>query len=415
MINRNLTSKIIKALNNFRIVSINGPRQSGKTTLVKFIADQKAMNYITFDDQQKLNLALEDPKNFIKYYAKKPIVIDEVQLVPQIIPEIKTLVDEQNHKGMFLLTGSADILKMQKVTESLAGRIVRYNLYPLLNAEIQTKKNNLIDQLFQDNFFDIDLPSCQFELEEILAFIIRGGYPEILSIDEEFRNDWFDSYIESRIQKDIIQMRQINVNRLLQIRKLLQILATHTSSLLNYNTIANKLQIDNKTVAAYIEILEAMYIIKIIPSYFVNLSLRVIKSPKIQFIDTGLVSSLLNLNIKNLFENKNGIYGSIIENYVYAELLKFSTYSKQSINIYHFRDLKKHEVDLVLENRDGQIIGIEIKAKSIIKKSDLKPMIELANHSKSRFLRGFIFYSGKEIMPYFIDNYEIYLFPIGNL
>ena len=415
MINRNLTSKIIKALNNFRIVSINGPRQSGKTTLVKFIADQKAMNYITFDDQQKLNLALEDPKNFIKYYAKKPIVIDEVQLVSQIIPEIKTLVDEQNHKGMFLLTGSADILKMQKVTESLAGRIVRYNLYPLSNAEIQYQKNNLIDQLFQENFFDIDLPSCQFELEEILAFIIRGGYPEILSIDEEFRNDWFDSYIESRIQKDIIQMRQINVNRLLQIRKLLQILAAHTSSLLNYNTIANKLQIDNKTVAAYIEILEAMYIIKIIPSYFVNLSLRVIKSPKIQFIDTGLVSSLLNLNIKNLFENKNGIYGSIIENYVYAELLKFSTYSKQSINIYHFRDLKKNEVDLVLENRDGQIIGIEVKAKSIIKKSDLKPMIELANHSKSRFLRGFIFYSGKEIMPYFIDDYEIYLFPIGNL
>ncbi len=415
MINRNLTTKIIKALNNFRIVSINGPRQSGKTTLVKFIADQKAMNYITFDDQQKRNLALDDPKNFIKYYAKKPIVIDEVQLVPEIIPEIKTLVDEQNHKGMFLLTGSADILKMQKVTESLAGRIVRYNLYPLSNAEIQNKNNNLIDQIFQESFFDIDLPSCQFELEEILASIIRGGYPEILSIDEEFRNDWFDSYIDSRIQKDIIQMRQINVNRLLQIRKLLQILATHTSSLLNYNTIANKLQIDNKTVAAYIEILEAMYIIKIIPSYFVNLSLRVIKSPKIQFIDTGLVSSLLNLNVKNLFENKNGIYGSIIENYVYSELLKFSTYSKQSINIYHFRDLKKNEVDLVLENRDGQIIGIEIKAKSIIKKSDLKPMIELANHSKSRFLRGFVFYSGKEILPYFMDNYEIYLFPIGNL
>jgi predicted AAA+ superfamily ATPase len=351
MINRNLTTKIIKALNNFRIVSINGSRQSGKTTVFKFIADRNSMNYITFDDQQKLHLALEDPKNFIKYYAKKPIVIDEVQLVPQIIPEIKTLVDEQNNKGMFLLTGSADILKMQKVTESLAGRIVRYNLYPLSNAEIQNKNNNLIDQLFQDNFFDIDFPSCKFELEQILAFIIRGGYPEILSIEEDFRNDWFDSYIDSRIQ-----MRQINVNRLLQIRKLLQILATHTSSLLNYNTIANKLQIDNKTVATYIEILEAMYIIKIIPSYFVNLSLRVIKSPKIQFIDTGLVSSLLNLNVKNLFENKNGIYGSIIENYVYAELLKFSTYSKQSINIYHFRDLKKNEVDLVLENRGYTIL-----------------------------------------------------------
>ena len=289
---------------------------------------------------------------------------------------------------------------------------MRYSLYPLSNSEINQKRFNIIDSIFGDDFLEL---TNRVPFEEILRVIIRGGYPEIIEFDDEFRDDWFDSYIESRIQKDILNLRDINLNRLHIIKMLITLLATYTSSLLNYNTIAKKLQIDNKTVASYIELLEAMYIIKIIPSYFVNQSLRVIKSPKIHFIDTGLVSSLLNVNTTNLFENKDGIYGSLIENFVYSELLKESTYSKSSIEFYHFRDLRKKEVDFVLERRDGKIVAIEVKAKASIKKDDLKAMVELAKNSKERFLRGFVFYGGDEIMPYFIDGVEIYLFPLGIL
>ena len=412
MIERKLTKKLLQALQHFRIIMLNGPRQSGKTTLTKHIATQTNMKYITLDDEDRLQFAKNDPKNFIKFYAKAPLIIDEIQFAPELIPVIKESVDEKNQKGMFLLTGSADFMKMQKVTESLAGRMVRYNLYPFSNAEINQKNLNMVDVLFDERFLEIQ---TFVSLEKVLEVIVQGGYPEIIAFDEEFRRDWFRSYIESRIQKDIRSLKEIHLSKLHIIKTLLKLLATYTSSLLNYSNIAKKLQIDNKTVTSYIELLEAMYIIKTIPSYFVNHSLRVIKSPKIHFIDTGLASSLLNVNVINLFENKDGIYGNLIENFVYSELLKESTYTKNSVEIYHFRDLRKQEVDFVIERNDAKIIAIEVKAKASIKKNDLKAMIELANNSQERFIRGIVFYGGDEIMPFFVDGIEVYLVPLGSL
>ena len=166
---------------------------------------------------------------------------------------------------------------------------------------------------------------------------------------------------------------------------------------------------------SYVELLEAMYIIKIVPSYHVNASLRVIKSPKVHFIDTGLASYLLHVDMESLFTHKDGSYGSLIENFVYSELLKEATYSKNSIDIYHFRDLRKKEVDFVLENRNGSIIGIEVKAKASIKKSDLKGMIELAKESKDKFRQGIIFYGGNEVKPISVDGFVFYCLPLGIL
>jgi len=412
MIERKMMKKVHDALQHFRIVMLNGPRQSGKTTLVKKVADDLDMTYISFDDSDKLQLAQDDPKNFLLFYAQKPIVLDEIQLAPQLIPHIKAFVDEKNEKGMFLLTGSADFMRMHKVTESLAGRMVRYNLYPLANAEIKNKKINVIDKLFSNEFFKLESSS---NLLEVLELIMKGGYPEILDYERSFRDDWFESYISSRIQKDILELKNISLSKLHIIKSLLQLLATYDAELLNYNTIAKKLQIANKTVLSYVELLEAMYIIKIVPSYHVNSSLKVIKSPKVHFIDTGLVSYLLHVDSENLFLYKDGSYGSLIENFVYSELLKEATYSKSSVSIYHFRNLRKHEVDLVLEHRNGSIIGIEVKAKATIKKSDLKGMIELAKESKERFLHGLVFYGGDEIVPISIDSYIFYCLPLGIL
>ena len=205
------------------------------------------------------------------------------------------------------------------------------------------------------------------------------------------------------------------MSKLHLIKSLLQLLATYDAELLNYDKIAKKLQIDNKTVLSYVGLLEAMYIVKIVPSYHVNASLRVIKSPKIHFLDTGLLSYLLHIDSENLFLYKDEKYGSVIENFVYSELLKESSYASQSVDIYHFRDLKKREVDLVLEHRNGKIIGVEVKAKATIKKSDLKGMIELAKASKERFYRGFIFYGGDEILPISVDGFLFYCLPLGVL
>ena len=412
MIQRKIRKKLILALKNFKIITLNGARQSGKTTLVRDIAKEHNMDYITLDDPQKLNLAQIDPKNFLEFYAKKALVIDEIQLAPQLIPYLKILVDKEDKKGLFLLTGSADFIKMKKVTESLAGRMVRYKLYPLSNAELRDKKDNIIEQLFNQEFNQLQNYSS---LIEVIESTIRGGYPEIINYPRELRDDWFSSYIESRIQKDILELKAISLSKLHMVKLLLRLLATYDAELLNYDKIAKKLQIDNKTVLSYIELLEAMYIIKIVPSYHLNASLRVIKSPKIHFLDTGLLCYLLHVDSENLFLHKDEKYGSLIENFVYSELLKESSYANSRVDIYHFRDLRKREVDLVLEYRNGGIIGIEVKAKAIIKKNDLKGMIELAKASKDRFLHGIVFYGGDEVSPIVVDDMLFYCIPLGVL
>ncbi len=391
---------------------LNGPRQSGKTTLVKHLATKLKMDYITLDDPDKCTLAKTDPKNFLTFYAKRKLVIDEIQFAPELIPYLKSIVDDTNEKGLFLLTGSADFMQMHKVTESLAGRMVRYTLYPLSSAELRDKKENVVDKLFEDSFIQL---KNYASLHEVLEKILQGGYPEILSYDRALRDDWFASYVASRIQKDILELKSISLVKLHLIKSLLHLLATYDTELVNYDKIAKKLQVDNKTVVSYIGLLEAMYIIKTVPSYHVNSSLRVIKSPKIHFLDTGLLSYLLHVDRENLFLYKDEKYGSMIENFVYSELLKESSYGENRVDIYHFRDLKKREVDLVLEDRSGKIIGVEVKAKATIKKNDLKGMIALAKESQERFLRGIIFYGGDEIQPLSVDGYLFYCLPLGIL
>ena len=412
MINRKITNNIVEGLNNFRVVLLNGPRQSGKTTLVKKIADDVGMEYVTLDDPEKLELAINDPKNFLEFYGASPIAIDEIQFAPQLIPYIKIKVDKDTHKGHFLLTGSADFMKMHQVTESLAGRMVRYNLYPLANAEIRNKELNIIDQLF-DN--EINRAQNTMSFEKVLDAVIQGGYPEIYFMQPKQRSQWFDSYTDSRIQKDILEYRTISASKLREIKTLLKLLATYNSDMLNFNNLAKRLQMSNKTIQTYVELLESMYIVKTIPSYHVNESLKVIKSPKLHFVDTGLASHLLNLDKENLLLKKDGVYGGMIENFVFSELLKQSTYSDNNVMIHHYRDLRKKEVDFVLENRNGKIIGIEVKAKASIKARELKPMLELSKESKNNFQAGFIFYGGDEIRPISVEKQLFYCLPLGLL
>ena len=412
MINRKITNNIVEGLNNFRVVLLNGPRQSGKTTLVKKIADDVGMEYVTLDDPEKLELAINDPKNFLEFYGASPIAIDEIQFAPQLIPYIKIKVDKDTHKGHFLLTGSADFMKMHKVTESLAGRMIRFNLYPLANAEIRNKELNIIDQLF-DN--EINRAQNTMSFEKVLDAVIQGGYPEIYFMQSKQRSQWFDSYTDSRIQKDILEYRTISANKLREIKTLLKLLATYNSDMLNFNNLAKRLQMSNKTIQTYVELLESMYIVKTIPSYHVNESLKVIKSPKLHFVDTGIASHLLNLDKENLLLKKDGVYGGMIENFVFSELLKQSTYSDNNVMIHHYRDLRKKEVDFVLENRNGKIIGIEVKAKASIKARELKPMLELSKESKNNFQAGFIFYGGDEIRPISVEKQLFYCLPLGLL
>ena len=412
MIKRRLEPIILEMLDNFRIVAINGPRQSGKTTLAKLIAKNKNITYYTFDDDDIYNTAKLDPNGFISYIAKDNVVIDEVQMVPEVISSIKMQVDEQNKKGMFLLTGSSDMFKNSKIKESLAGRMVSFNLYPLSCSEINNRDLNVIDKLFSDDFNYFDIEFEKIANINFVESVINGGYPEIYTLSTKAKYAWFESYIKSRITKDVESIGDIDINQISSLGKLLQLLAGQISSLVNYKNIADKIKISDKTVRKYIEILEALYIIKLVPAYANNQLKRVVKSPKVHFIDSGLASYLLNVDIDGAMVKQGEVYGNLVESFVYGELIKHKSTANKRVNIYHFRDQQKKEVDFVLESSDGKIVALEVKSGSNIKKEYFKGLVALANTIKDKDFKGIILYGGDKIIPYKIEEYQFWAIPL---
>ena len=411
-IKRNITSIVYELLEDFRIVAINGPRQSGKTTLSKEIAKELGMNYYTFDNEAIRVTAQNNPIPFIEQLSKTPSVIDEIQMVPEVISALKISVDEKNQSGMFLLTGSADIFKMSSIKESLAGRMVSISLFPLSYFEINGNSKNIVDMLFGGEILSFKFDRLSYE--KMIEQITTGGFPPVQGKSARSQEIWFDSYIEARIEKDLSLVKKISQENKSEINKLLRILAYMTSNLLKYSSLSKHLNIKDMTVKSDIEILEALYLVKRVNPYFTNRGKREIKAPKIQFIDTGLVAHLINIDAHTLIVKEREMLGNLVENFVYAELLKHTTYAKKMTKIYHYRD-GNYEVDLILERGDGKIVAIEIKSSATIKAEYLRGLIQLAQNTKDNFLDGYIFYGGSDILPISKDGYIFWCIPFGVL
>lgn len=416
MVHRKLENIIVEMLNVFRIVAINGPRQSGKTTLQKKIARSKNMKYFTFDEVDVFNTASSDPKGFITYISKdKDVAIDEVQMIPNVIPAIKMTVDEENRKGMFLLTGSSDMFKNSKIKESLAGRMVSFNLFPLSYAEINNRDINVIDKFFSDDFNRFDTDFENITKTEFVSAVVNGGYPEVRSLPQKAKKAWFEFYIKARITKDIATIENIHLDKVSDLDKLLKLLAGQISSLVNYTNIANHINIADKTVAKYIQILEALYIIKLVPAYSNNQLKRVVKSPKVHFIDTGLASYLLNIDVEGSMVRQSEFFGNLVESFVYSELIKHQSYANIDVNIYHYRDQSQKEVDFVLEASNGDIVGLEVKSGSNIKSEYFKGLLALARTIHNKKFKGIVLYGGDKVLPYTIEEFQFWAIPLKSL
>jgi len=412
MIERKLLPVILEMLKIFRIVAINGPRQSGKTTLQKLIADESKIKYYTFDNPETYNTASNDPVGFIEFISKENVAIDEVQMIPEIIPPIKMSVDDQNRKGMFLLTGSSDMFKNSKIKESLAGRMASFNLFPLSYAEINGRKINMVDKFFSDEFNLFEIDFTRIRNDDFTNAVLRGGYPEVYKLPYRARKAWFEFYIKARISKDIANIENVDLSKVATLARLLKVLATQIGSLVNYKNISNAIGLADKTVAKYIQLLEALFIVKLVPAYANNHLKRVIKSPKVQFIDTGLASMLLNLDIEGALTRRGEVYGHLVESFVYNELIKHQSYSETTMNIYHYRDAEKREVDFVLESSDRSVVALEIKSGSNIKKENFKGLVTLAKTLKHRPFKGIILYNGNQVLPYKVDGFQFWALPL---
>jgi predicted AAA+ superfamily ATPase len=413
VIERKLEETIIEMLQYFRVVTINGPRQSGKTTLQKKIAQKLGMDYYTFDNPSTYALASDNTENFLRNISRdQHVAIDEVQMVPDMVPAIKMAVDEANRKGMFLLTGSSDMFRNARIKESLAGRMASFNLYPLSYAEINGRDINVIDKFFGDDFARFDRNFAAIPEREWIEAVINGGYPEVYLIPQRAKKAWFAFYIQSRIAKDIAMIDNIQLDKISHLDKLLRVLASQVASLVNYTHIANAIGLADKTVQKYIQLLEALYIVKLVPAYSSNQLKRVVKKPKVHFIDSGLASYLLNVDAEASVEGRNSHLGNLVETFVYSELIKHQSFSQNHVEIYHYRDADKREVDFVLESSCGDVVALEIKSGSSLKPEHFKGLGSLAKNIQGKSFRGILLYGGNTVLPYTFGQHTFWAIPL---
>jgi len=385
------------ALADTPVVFINGARQTGKSTLVKKIGlEISAFNYLTFDDATLFSSASSDPTGFIQGLSGTT-ALDEVQKVPDLLSAIKLAVDNNRKPGSFILTGSANILLLPKVSESLAGRMEIITLYPLSQGEVENTEEGFVDALFSD----APLPFSNMPLTgtPLIERFFRGGFPEAFSrTDEERRRAWYGSYVSAVIQRDIRDMAHID--GLTELPRLLALVAARTGSIMNLADFSRSLGIPHTTMKRYLAFLEMAFLVKRIPPWSANSVKRLVKAPKLYVCDTGLAASLAGASAAR-FAAEPLLRGQLFENFTAMELAKQITWSAtQGIGLYHCRTGDGKEIDFILEDPAGRIAAVEVKSSATVGPEDFSTIRQLAAATGNRFIRGVVLYSGESTLSF---------------
>ncbi len=396
MIYRNITTELLTALSDRPVVLLNGARQVGKSTLVEWITEKKhTAKYFTFDDAAVLSAVHDNPIGFLSSFDE-PIVLDEVQKVPALFPAIKRIVDKKRIPGRFLLTGSANVLLLPTIAESLAGRMEVLTLWQFAQSELDEKTESVVDELFRGNTQrKIKKTLSRYQL---IQHIVKGGFPEVQTLSNgDRRNAWFRSYMTTMIQRDIKEIS--NINGLVALPRLLSLLAARSGGLSNHAEVATSMGFPQTTLKRYIALLQMMYFVLPLPAWSANLSKRLIKSQKFYLTDTGLMAHLLGTDEKKLAADGEN-FGRLLENYVLMELVKQSSWSLTKPSLSYLRTASGQEIDFILERADGKIVGIEVKSSASVLASDFTSLKMLAEETEKNFVSGIILYTGSEIIPF---------------
>jgi predicted AAA+ superfamily ATPase len=402
---RAIEPKVLEALQDTPIVLLAGPRQAGKTTLAKQVTQEKKLRFLSLDDELTRLAAKEDPEGLIR--SLDYVVIDEIQRAPELLLAIKKSVDEDRRPGRFLLTGSANIMTLPTVADSLAGRMETLALLPLSQSELEGQKENWVDRLFLEQILKVSNLAIG---ESLVDRVLHGGFPEAVSRSQDHRRlAWFRQYIDSIIQRDVRDIAEIE--KLDQLPRFLRGLAQTAGQICNYSQLGGQVGLDSKTVAKYIGIFEKMYLLRRVEVFSNNQLGRVTKTPKLEFIDSGLLSTLIGLYKQEILIDRSR-FGNVLESFVYSEILKHISTSNEDYQVMFYRDVEKVEVDFVLENSRSQVVGIEVKATATIKNTHLKGLKKLATICGANFQMGVLLYDGSETLP--IGD-RIWAVPISSL
>jgi len=405
---RYLLSNVLAALKDTPVVLLNGNRQTGKSTFAQSLVKEGHLNqYYTMDDLTTLAAATRDPAGFLADLPEK-VVIDEIQRVLSIFIPIKKNVDEKRVPGKYLLTGSADVMTLPKVAESLAGRIETHTMWPLSQGEIQRRQERFIDCVFSDRL-PHSVPSVSWEA--LTQKVMLGGFPEALSRTQDSRrNRWFQSYITTILQRDIRELS--NIEGLTEIPNLLSLLCNRIGGTFKYADIAAISGIPSSSLKRYLALLQAVFLIVLLPPWSnpKQPDKKLTKSPKLFLNDTGLACYLKGMQHRDLMENRTEA-GPIIENFVFMELMKQRSFSEIPPDIYHFRTHEQHEVDIVLEYPYQKTVGIEVKSANQVTTKDFAGLRKLQEVAKT-FHKGIVLYLGDQVIP-FGDN--LFAMPLSSL
>lgn len=394
---RRYTEEILReALQDTPVVLIHGSRQCGKTTLSQFVGEQLNYHYITLDDDNQLQAAKADPVGFVQSLPEKTI-LDEIQRTPELFKAIKASVDKNRIPGRFILTGSANILLLPQLADSLAGRMEIIHLRPLAQAEIGNQKPTFLSQLFKANFNSVNQSNYQRLGESLAEIICMGGYPAAITRSSaKRRNTWYRDYITTIIQRDIQDISSIRNLDILP--KLFSLAASQTARLFNSADLASPFAISRPTIREYLALLEQIFLIEQLQPWHSNRLSRLIKTPKMHLTDTGLACSLMGLNSQSLWQDK-ALLGQLLETFIYQELRKYADWHDEELSFYHFRNKDKVEVDIIIE-QGRQLVGIEIKAAATVTQSDFKGLNKLKDACGNQFSAGAVFYDGENILPF---------------
>lgn len=394
LVPRSITAHLAEAMGDTPVVLVAGPRQAGKTTLVRHWAHTAGagMRYLTLDDESVRTAAREDPVGLVRSVDRA--VIDEIQRAPEVLLAIKKSVDEDRRPGRFLLTGSANLMALPTVSESLAGRMETLTLLPLSQSEMAGQSANWLDEVFAGR---IPQAAAADRSSDLVERVLIGGYPEVLTRSTERRRSaWMRQYLDALIQRDVREV--LNIDRLDQVPRFLRALSHTAGQMCNYSQLGAQVGLDGKTASRHIGVLEQMYLLRRIEPWARNRLSRLVKSPKLQFIDSGLLASLQGLTSAEVIRDRRRL-GPVLESFVFGELLKHAAAAEGEYRILYYRDADQVEVDLVLEDAAGGVVGVEIKASATVREGDLRGLRKLAHLSGSSFRLGVLLYDGAEILP----------------
>jgi len=365
MIQRDLIKQILLTAKKMPAIALTGPRQSGKTTLLKMAFPK--YDYVNLEHPPSRALAISDPEQFLSQYSKG-LIIDEVQRAPELFSYLQVVIDKKKQMGRYILSGSQNFALLENISQSLAGRVALFNLLPFSYKEMTAGK---------------------LKIKNIDQLIFKGSYPAIY--DRKMNPSlYYSSYINTYVERDVRQL--VNVQSLSLFESFVKLLAGRAGQLLNLSEIGNALGIDHKTVKKWLSVLETSFIIYLLKPYHANFNKRIVKTPKLYFYDTGLVSNLLGIDDEKQLSN-HWAKGALFENFVINELMKERINKGVKPQFFFWRDSQGKEVDLLIQEK-GKILAIEIKAAKTYNPAFLNGLIYYSSLSKIKRPESYLIYTG---------------------